>query len=420
MKLELNKRLLRGSFALVIAFGLYNLFNFLFHFSMARILSISDYGILAALFSVIYLSSLFAEAVQTVIAKYSSRSNTEGMLKNILKRASKKAVLISSICFCIYLIVSIPLSKLLEINYSLLAFNGLVLFISFVLPVYRGLLQGMKKFKNLGLNMIIESSAKLVLSIFFVMLGWRVYGALAGVLAGGAIAILLSFVPLRKVLKSKETKIELNDIYDYAKPAFFVSALIILFYSVDLIIAKMIFPVEVAGAYAIASVLSKIIFWGTLPISKAMFPMTAENGADKRSLLTSALAILLIGIAIVLCAFYFFNEPIVELFSGKSLPESSQILFFLGIAMSFISLTNLILLYKLSLGKTKGFYKLAIFLVIEVISLFVFHDNLLTFSYALTISSAVFFVGVLFFAMKKNVSLHHINLKEQENKQTYA
>ena len=53
--MELNKSLLKGSLVLLIAFNLYNLLNFIFHFGMARLLSVADYGILLTLYSMIYL-----------------------------------------------------------------------------------------------------------------------------------------------------------------------------------------------------------------------------------------------------------------------------------------------------------------------------------------------------------------------------
>jgi len=61
--------------------------------------------------------------------------------------------------------------------------------------------------------------------------------------------------------------------------------------------------------------------------------------------------------------FYLFPEFIIQIFSGKTIPEASNILFYLGIATSFLSIANLILLYKLSLGKIKGYFHLLVFVL---------------------------------------------------------
>src|SRR3989344_1047358 len=146
-----SKTLLSGSILLLFTFNLYNLLNFVFHFSMARLLSIADYGVLATLFSINYILGIFTESIQTVITKYST-SLKDGMLKNLLKRSLRKSVKISFVIFLLYLIIIIPLSYLLKISYPLMLLSGLLIFCAFLPPVVRGILQGKKMFKFLGLN----------------------------------------------------------------------------------------------------------------------------------------------------------------------------------------------------------------------------------------------------------------------------
>jgi O-antigen/teichoic acid export membrane protein len=57
---------------------------------MARMLSIIDYGILAALYAIIYILGIFIESIQTVMMKYSSGENDNGRLKSLLKKTLKK------------------------------------------------------------------------------------------------------------------------------------------------------------------------------------------------------------------------------------------------------------------------------------------------------------------------------------------
>ena len=76
------------------------------------------------------------------------------------------------------------------------------------------------------------------------------------------------------------------------------------------------------------------------------------------------------------------------IFSGRVVIESIQILFLLGIAMGFVALANLVLLYKLSLGKSKGGIYLVGLVFVEIFLLFYFSNNLVQFSVALITSSA--------------------------------
>ena len=406
MAYKINRTVVKGSFILIMAFGLYNFLHFLFQFFMARMLTISEYGVLATLFSVVYISAILTESIQNVVVKYSSPERDLGKLKNLFLKSLRKVLRLSLWLFVFYLIVAVFLAKILNISYALLAVTGLIIFLALITPITRGILQGKQRFKSLGLNMVVESSIKLVAGIVFVYLGAAVFGAMTGVIIGGLIALLFSFIQLRDIIKAKEVRAETDGIYKYARPAFFITAIVIVFYSLDVIIAKIVFSPETAGAYAIASILGKILFWGTLPISKAMLPVssieTKPQQKVERHVLRTAVVIILIGIFIVLTLFYLFPELIVNIFSGKTLPDAAKILFIEGIAFSFIAITNLILIYKLSINSLNKYNYLVIFLIIEVVLLSYFSANVIQFAMAFGASSLIFLLGTLLLMKKKS------------------
>ena len=389
---------------MLISFNLFNVINFVFHFGMARLLSISDYGILLTLFSIIYLLAVFSESIQLVIVKYSSRENDGGKLKNLLMRSLKKSFFVSLFLFALYLVLAVPFSYLLKIEYPLMALNGVIIITLFLSPVSRGILQGKKRFKDLGVNMLIEAIIKLALALAFVYIGWRVYGAILGTFFGLLIAFFLSFIKLGDITKSKEKPAYVQDIYKYSKPAFVVNLAILLFYSLDVIIARIFFSEVAAGSYAIVSILAKTIFMGTQPISRAMFPLSAENKSGKKkseNIFLNSFAITFAAIISALILFYFFPEFIVKIFSGKEIEMSSNLLFYLGIAIGLLSLSNLILLYKLSLGKIRGCAYLFFLIIVEVFLLSFFSKDLFQFSIAFITAAAIFLWGVIFLVRER-------------------
>ena len=395
---KINKNLWRGSFLLIAAFGLFSFLHFLFQLFMARYLTIAEYGVLSALFAIIYITLIFTESIQTIITRYAANEESDGKLKNIFIKFIKKCSKISFLVFIFYLIASIPLSYVLKIDYLLLAFVGLVIFNSTFVPISRGIMQGKKRFKALALNLVTEASFKLVLGVLFVFIGWKVYGAILGVILGGIIAFLFSFIQLNKIIKSNNIESKFHGIHDYARPAFIIIFVVIIFYSIDVILAKIFFSPDEAGFYALASILGKIIFWGTLPISKAMFPESASKNkseAELKNIFNNALFILAFGIISALLIFYFFPNFVIKIFSGKIVPETSKILFIVGIAFSFISLANLFLLYKLSINKIKNYNWLFIFIVVEIVIFSLFSKNLMQFSVAFVAASAAFLWGTI-------------------------
>lgn len=395
-----------GSIVLLITINIFNALNYFFHFVMARMLNIADYGALATLMSIFYIFGIAMESIQTIITKYSSHEKNSGKIKSILIKSLRKGFKISAIFFVLYLLLIIFISKPLGINYGLMALSGLVIFSSFLLPINRGILQGKKKFNSLGFNMVFESSIKIILSVIFVIIGWKVYGAIAGVVIGAFVAFFLSFINLRKILSSKERFFKIKDIYGYSLPVFSMIATIMIFYSLDIILARAFFPGEIAGQYAIASMLAKIIFFGTFPISKAMFPLSSEASRDKnkkqaKNILTQSLLILGFGVLVALVVFWAFPELLVRIFSGSYYILSSKILIYLALAMGLLSFTNLLLLYKLSLGKIKNYWFVFIFIVFEIILLSIFHKNLFQYSITFLFLNILFLFGAIFMFRKK-------------------
>lgn len=393
---KINRALLSSSLILLITFNLYNFLNFVFQFFMARMLTLADYGSLAALFSIIYLTGIFSESIQTIVVKYSASEENKSKLKNLIVRSMRKSFRISAIIFIFYLLIAIPLSFILEIPYLLLTSTGLIIFTSFLSPITRGIMQGTKRFNSLGINMIIESTFKLILAILFVYAGWRVYGAIIATIIATALSFVLSLFAIRDILRLKDKFMPVKEIYAYSKPVFFILFIILAFYSIDVVIAKVVFPAAVAGHYAIASILGKIILFGTQPISKAMFPLSAEKRNQKNNnLILNAFAIIMFCIISILLVIYFFPDAIIKIFAGRAIIESSNILFYLSIAFSLISITSLVLFYRLSRGKISNYWLFAAFPVIEIILLSVFSHNLVEYSLAFVTSSAIFLWGTI-------------------------
>ncbi|MBS3072723.1 oligosaccharide flippase family protein [Candidatus Pacearchaeota archaeon] len=383
-----------GSLLLLVTINIFFVLNYFFHFAMARMLPIEQYGILVTLYSIIYILAVFTESIQLVISRYTTEKN-DGEVKNLVKKSSRKSLKIALYLFLVYLIAAFPLSIILKIEYLLVALTGTIIFSSFLVPITRGVLQGKKRFGSLGFNMISESVVKLSSAVLLVMVGWMVYGAIIATLLGTYFSLLLSFISLRDILKKNEIKSHNPGIYAYSAPVFIAIIAVIVFYSIDVIMAKIFFSAEMAGYYAVASMISKVIFFGTQPISKAMFPIASESKDGKNTKKIFKTALLFLGILIIigLLIVFLFPNLLIKIFSGREIPQITNILILPAIATSIISLTNLNILYKLSQGKIKGCFYLPVFIVIEIILLSLFSYSLMAFSLALVASSLIFLIG---------------------------
>lgn len=393
--MKLNKALLGGSIILVVTFGIFNFLNYFYHLGMLRLLTVSEYGVLATLLSLIYIASIFTESMQTVLAKYAATEHDKGKTKNIFMRSLRKAVAVGLGLFVIFLIGAYPLSILLKIPFLLLAVTGVIVFAIFLTAVGRGILQGRQQFKTLGMTMVLEGVVKLILGIAFVYIGWNVYGAIIGATLSVIAAFIYILYVLRPILNATEVHAQTPRIYRESLPVFIITFTILVFYNLDILMAKIVFDNETAGLYAITAIIAKTIFFATQPISKAMFPMTANQGKwrQKSNVFRTALAILVGCIALALIAFYSIPQIIIFLFTGKSLPEVQAVLIYAAIAASLIALTNLVVLYRLSQGRISYAWIFILFVVVEAVLLYTFSANLMQFVLALMTSAAIFLWG---------------------------
>jgi len=396
LKMKKNEHsLLKGSIILLVLFNVFNVLNFAFQFLMARTLTVEEYGILATLFAISFLFSLFSESIQTIVSKFVSSTNDKSRVHGFLNSSLRRYSLAAVVLLAVYLLVSILLAPSLKIPLWLLSLNGLTIFLFILSPVILGTMQGRKQFYALGWNMVLSATAKLVLAVAAVLIGWKVGGAIAATVLGGMIAIAVSFIPLRDIYRAKQKNAHNLILNKNSISIFTLFALLFVFYSFDVIIAKTVFNPINAGYYALASVLAKTLFIGTQPISKAMFPFSARAKSEKevKNLFYKAAGMLLACAVFALLIFYLFPDFILYVFSGKIVPQAASILFYVGIAVTLLSLANLVFYYNISRGKTGGLFVFLICILIEIILLSVFSKSLVSFSFAFILASAIFLLA---------------------------
>lgn len=404
---KFSDELIKGSLVLFISFNIFNFLNYLFHFIGARFLGPIDYGILATLMSLVYIFNVPSETIQTITSRYATKfsgDNQKGLLKNLTVRALKRFFMMGLICFIIYLAVSPLISKFLFIDLKLIALTGLVLFGIFLMPVSRGILQGTKKFNALGINYIAESLVKVVLALILILIGWRVYGAMGATIAGVFFAFAISFVSLKKIFKDKQTKEKIKGIYSYSLPVLLTISAIMILLSVDIILAKRFFPEELVGKYAVVSMLSKIIFFGTWPISKTMFPLVSERSDKKKGsqdLLSKSLIIVFFGGLFVVGVYALFPELIIKILFGAQYVEMAGILAYTSMSMLLLSLTNIFALYNLSTKKKNLNYLIVAGVIAQVVFLFLFHSTISQFVDVLVFTNLALLFALAIASFKK-------------------
>jgi O-antigen/teichoic acid export membrane protein len=406
----MKNELFIGSLILLIMLNIANIVNYLFHFFMARMLGPIDYGILAVLSSIIYIFNVPSMSIQTITSKYTTKFNSKkekGKIKYLIGYLIKKLLIISLIFFALYSIICLFLTKSLNIPIIFLILTGVMMFAMFLTPITLGILQGTKKFKIWGWNSIISSISKIILAVILVWIGWKIYGAIIAWIIGTFISFFLVFPYIKEIMRETEIKEEISLFSRESLLTIFSMLFIVIIYSIDIILAKIFFTGDVAGKYAVASMIGKMILFASLAIGNAMFPISSEKFINKEKthdlIKKTALGIVSIcSIAVIII--WFLPEFVINLLFGAEYIEAANILIYVGIAFSFISFLNTYILYKISVNelKIKHIIYLAILLILQIISLSIFKNTVKEFAIAFMIFSILSLAFSLIFMKNKN------------------
>ena len=178
---------------------------------------------------------------------------------------------------------------------------------------------------------------------------------------------------------------------------------ILLFFSLDIILAKYFLSPDLAGKYSALSLIGKIIYLGTNSISKVMFPFVSERKerleGSKDLFLKSYLLVFSIGTLAVLIYSMFSNFIVLTLY-GKEYIEISKYLFISGISFLILSLTNLNLMYLLSSNKTKNYLIILSGIIFQIIFFYILNKSLFELSIAMLLSNIVMFILTIFLIKK--------------------
>ncbi len=377
----------RSSFVLLVTTLTAAAIHYAYQFAMGRMLGPADYGVFAALFSIIYIVHAPVQAVQLTLTKFVAEfdaKNNLGAVRNMFFSATRIIFLISLVIFFLCILLRGAIAEFLNISDS-----GIIFWFSFIflgiliVAVARGVLQGMQKFKALGSNLIIEAIIKFGIGVALVLAGFRVVGALMGTNISLILAFILAFAVSYKAVKQsmgeKLNTSEKSAIYKYAVPMLIALSVVTFMYSIDVILVKHFFPPEDAGIYSAAALVAKVIFFALLPISQAMFPKIAElrikrenySGIFIKSVLMAA------GLSAIAAAVYFMAPGFVlNLLFGSAYDAAIPLIGLFGLAISLLSISYVFINYFLATGRTMFSYVLPFFAATEAILIWLWHGSL--------------------------------------------
>ena len=404
--------LISGSFFVLIGTTASSFLAFILNVYLARSLTYSDYGTFASLMSLITLVTIPASSLSAIIVRYAAHffSKKEDEKAGAFYKKAFKYLLVFSLIlnFGVILFSSFILSFLRINELGLVILVGFSIAIFYLATLNMAFVQSMLRFKLLGSLFLVGGVGKLVAGIIFILLGFRVYGALGAVIISSIIGFFISLIVLRKIISKADRRvsIERSDKVSYAIPTSIAIFSLSSFISADVLLVKHFFNSQDAGFYGGLSLIGKVIFYFTGPIPIAMFPLIVKRHTNKENynnLFYIALMLVLMP-SISISAFYFiFPDLTVRLFlGGGEYLKIAPYLGLFGIFLTVYSVNNVFINFFLSIKKTKVFMIVFLFAVLQVALMWIFHSSFSQIIYVSIFSSVLLMISLVVYYLKIN------------------
>jgi len=392
-----------------------NFIHFLFNIFLSRNLAVQDYGSVASLMAIITLFGISSSAIAPTIVSFTSRSFQENDLENVRSvyfKIFNFFLLLSGIILVIFLAFSRMISVFLNISNGaiLVEITGITVFIGFMSMLNLSLFQARLSFRVFSSLNILSAIIKLFLGMVFIFYGFSTVGVMFAILLSYVIPYLLGFGFIKFLFKRNvsNVRIKWKDIVVYAAPSGAALVGLTAISSIDLLLVKHLFDANSAGVYAGLSLLGRVVFFFTAPITVVMFPLMSRK-YDKKENYNKVLlfAILTVGVSSFgISLFYFlFPEFVIRLFlKNEVYLNAVPYLGMIGIFASLHSLNSAMMYYFLSIRKTWIYKPIVVAGLLQALGIYLFHDSLglvIGISILMTALLLIFLSFYAFFLTKK-------------------
>jgi O-antigen/teichoic acid export membrane protein len=350
----------------------------------ARLLD--DYGSLAALISFYLILSVVGQALQVATARDAVLGQLgEGpALAATLRSWTRSLLLVTVVLAVVSILLRAPIAAAVGVDQEWAAAIGLpagVLWL--LLSLLRGGLQGTGDYRAVGISLVGEQGARLVLGVALAAAGLGVTGAFLGTpLSLLAMAVYCELELRRRVgapgLHAPATASEavatrrLRDHVAGAATPIAGLVIVALLQNVDIIAGKHRFSTDVASSYGATAVAAKVLVWVAMGAGFYLVPETSRRhaaGEDTRPVLLRAMAIVLVCAVPVLAIFAFGGRQLLQAAFGADRLLALDALLPLGIAFSLLALTYLAIQYLLALRRTAFLLPLGVIALAEPVLL---------------------------------------------------
>ncbi len=399
----LSSKIASASALLMLSMTVVNAGNYVYNLIMGRWLGPSLFADLSLIVTMLLIVTFITAPIQMTTARYSAIYSAEGDLDTLasIRRFIWSIAAGFGLLLTVLFVAFAPLLQKFFHTQSAIPFIifGTALPFSLMQGVERGVLQGQTRFKILAVSYQLEMWTRLLVSIGLVALGLSVSGAVIGISLSFFFTWLMARLAVRGLFTkntiSKEVRAE---IIVFAIPVLVSQAGQILINNSDVILVKRFYEAGQAGQYAALALIGRIVFFATWSVVTTMFPIVAQKqkmGEPHAHLLWLSLGIVMAVSAPIVLLTLFIPEGIVRILFGSQYLGIAPLLWLYALATSLYALANVIINYRLSLGKGRETRFAIAAGLAQVIGIILFHETLAQVVYVQVVVMAALFISLL-------------------------
>jgi O-antigen/teichoic acid export membrane protein len=357
--------------------------NYLYNLLLGRFLGPTLFADAAILITLLLVLSFVAMTFQLTVTKFTFELEN-AQRESLIAKAYKYAASIGIILGMATVIFAAQLQFVFQTHSSgmFIAF-GLAIPLYFVMSVNRGILQGNNRFGSLAMTYQLEMLCRLFLTFTFLIL-FDLPSEYAVSIAI-AVSFLAGLFPFKKPLFIKKQTLILSKKHQEKIIIFFVLTACyeltqIVCNNSDILLVKHYFSSYEAGLYASLALIGRVVYFVTWMFVMLLLPQVLKSrkeGNNAVPILKKYLGYISILSLVIVSFSFLFPELAVDVLFGEQYRSISSLLGWYALATSFFALSNIFAYYFLSIDTYQPILITAVFGILQVVAIIIFHKSLL-------------------------------------------
>lgn len=371
-----SEQIFMGS-ALIVNAG-----NYLYNLGLGRMLGPKAFADVAILITLMLVLSFIAMTFQLAVAKFITEFDASRQAV-FIKKAYQKAVAFGMLLGSAIVVFAKDLQLVFQTETAeMFTIFGMAIPLYFLMSTNRGNLQGRKAFISLSLTYQLEMICRLGLTFGLLLL----LDISSSVIV--SIAIAISFVagvfPFRKIKTTAPFQTVLSPSENKRVLQFFLLTASyeltqIICNNSDILLVKYYFPSYDAGLYASLALIGRVVYFVTWMFVMLLLPTVVrlrKDGHNAVGVLMKYLKYISLFTTTIILFTFLFPKLSVTLLFGSDYLAISPLLGWYALATSLFALANVFAYYFLSLDQYKPIIITALFGLLQMILIGIFHGSL--------------------------------------------